>query len=965
MGGRGGAGGTAHGGSGGGGAAGGGAGGGGASGGGSAGSAIGGAGGTGGGMGGTAGTAGDACAATPGPCSPNANCTNAPGGFSCACKSGYTGDGVTCTDIDECATANGGCDPNATCTNTPGARTCACKSGFTGSGTTCTDVDECATNHGGCSADADCSNTPGAHACTCKSGYTGDGTTCTDIDECATNHGGCDALATCTNTPGSHTCGNCPAGYTGGGASGCTDIDECTGGTSNCSANANCTNTPGAFSCACKSGFTGTGVVCNACTVCVTGQYQTTACTATANTVCATCPAGCVSCTSASACTACGQGFHLVGGACVACSTCTPGQYQTAACTPTQDTGCNACTICGAGKFQTAACGGSNDTTCSNCSVCGAGQYQTAACGGTANTVCASCATCGAGQYETGACGGTNNRVCSPCTTCTTGQYETSACTPTTNRTCATCATCGAGQFQVAACGTTTNTVCATCGVCSAGQYRAQACGATTDTICLPCSTCNAGQYRTAACTSTANTVCATCSTCPVGQFVVTACGLTTDTVCAACDAHCDACTGTGICTACAAGYALLGGGCVSTGTTCLGIHTANPTAPDGAYQLDPDAGSSANAFFAYCDMTTDGGGWMKILQYTDAAYTPSAAAVGNIAVAGIPAMAKLSDASINSLANLATVREYRFQGATSPNKLFMRASATWDDTARGEGLILTGKGLACEATAICPYVAVTANNPTIDSFAWVPSFTGGQNNADRYFTDIDDVTKCYNPSSSTQRCYSSGLTTGHALIPNFSIWVRELPITRDGIILYTLNENTGTAVGDASGNGHNATVVAGSWTPGHTGSALLGSLRTDAGVPVTDAVTVSLWVRRDGPGTGDTRILSWDNDGLELADRNHANDLAVSVPGLGFQSTGATFGAGFHHIAVSSGGGTLRVYVDGTQRYVTGATINLAGLMSIGTRWTGADSWVGAVDQVRVYDRVLTTAEVAILSQE
>jgi hypothetical protein len=38
---------------------------------------------------------------------------------------------------------------------------------------------------------------------------------------------------------------------------------------------------------------------------------------------------------------------------------------------------------------------------------------------------------------------------------------------------------------------------------------------------------------------------------------------------------------------------------------------------------------------------------------------------------------------------------------------------------------------------------------------------------------------------------------------------------------------------------------------------------------------------------------------------------------------------------------------------------------MSIGTRWNGAESWVGAVDQVRVYNRVLTAAEISALAQE
>lgn len=196
-------------------------------------------------------------------CDANATCMNNAGGFECVCNMGFTGDGMTCTDIDECAMGTAGCDVNAACTNTDGGFMCECNAGWMGDGSTCTDEDECMSGSATCDPMAVCTNTPGGFMCACPMGFTGDGFTCNDVDECTSSSPPCDTNAMCMNTPGAFMC-TCNTGWMGDGLS-CTDVDECaSSATNDCDANATCTNTPGTFTCACNPGFTGDGRTCTA-----------------------------------------------------------------------------------------------------------------------------------------------------------------------------------------------------------------------------------------------------------------------------------------------------------------------------------------------------------------------------------------------------------------------------------------------------------------------------------------------------------------------------------------------------------------------------------------------------------------------------------------------------------------------------------------------------------------------------
>lgn len=105
--------------------------------------------------------------------------------------------------------------------------------------------------------------------------------------------------------------------------------------------------------------------------------------------------------------------------------------------------------------------------------------------------------------------------------------------------------------------------------------------------------------------------------------------GLCTDNVCAlpSCTdkaqngKETDVDCGGGTCGPCAPGkICLVGSDCATQWCdvgicqhprTCKQLHELNPALPSGVYTLDPDGAATVVApFAAYCDMTTDGGGW-------------------------------------------------------------------------------------------------------------------------------------------------------------------------------------------------------------------------------------------------------------------------------------------------------------------------------------------------------------------
>jgi len=169
-------------------------------------------------------------------CSPYADCTASAESFLCSCQSGFTGDGLSCTDIDECSSIE--CPG---CTNSLGSFYCPCQPGEYFDGHNCTAIN-CGSNDP--CVNGSCNST--SNLCDCDVGY--GGPTCSiNIDDCVSDP--CDPQhGKCVDGIGNYTC-VCESGFEGVDCS--NNTDECTSGMVNCDS---CTDTTGSYQCLCLPG---------------------------------------------------------------------------------------------------------------------------------------------------------------------------------------------------------------------------------------------------------------------------------------------------------------------------------------------------------------------------------------------------------------------------------------------------------------------------------------------------------------------------------------------------------------------------------------------------------------------------------------------------------------------------------------------------------------------------------------
>jgi hypothetical protein len=509
----------------------------------------------------------------------------------------------TCTTTQNRVCSNS-CPAGSACPG--GAVLNACVSGTTfslGNQSTCTNCTVClattyettpctTTQNRVCTACPPGSACPGGAAIsTCVAGTTfslGSQSSCTNCTVCLA---GSYQTTPCTTTQ-NRVCTSCPAGSA---CPGGTIITPCVNGSN--------------FSLASQS-------TCTSCiSPCAATTYETQACTTTQNRICNVCPAG-YACPGGTAITACANSTTFSLGsqsACTPCTVCGAGTTETSTCLVTKDricsTSCPAGVACPGGATQTPCVNGTNfspgnQSTCTGCSLCLAGNYESRACTTTQDRLCSACpagsACTGSATITPCVAGSTFSKagqaVCTGCSTpCAATTYETRVCNTTQDRLCSACPAGSAcpGGATIAPCVTgstfslANQSSCSSCTVCLPGTYETVPCTTTQNRVCTPCppgSACPGGATIT---TCVANSTfalanqstCSNCTVCLPGSYQTTICTVSQNRICTPCPAG----------SACPGGTAVIP--CVNSSTFSLGSQSSCNSCTiclAGTYEVTP-----------------------------------------------------------------------------------------------------------------------------------------------------------------------------------------------------------------------------------------------------------------------------------------------------------------------------------------------------------------------------------------
>jgi len=216
-----------------------------------------------------------------------------------------------------------------------------------------------------------------------------------------------------------------------------------------------------------------------------------------------------------------------------------------------------------------------------------------------------------------------------------------------------------------------------------------------------------------------------------------------------------------------------------------------------------------------------------------------------------------------------------------------------------------------------------------------------------------------------------------------FTSFVLMLSIAGDAsaelVAYWTFDEGSGDSVYDSSGNGNNGTINGATWDAGKYGNALLFNAQdnyvevpTSESLEITPNVTIAAWINWIDAGDTWLAIMAngqqngpWENYGLFVNRSGRYLYFTLSLDG-GHVTNSAPNNViepdEWLHACATWDGSNARIYVNGEMVFEQAQTGELVppGLpLRIGHRNGSAHYFNGIIDEVRIYNHVLTDVEI------
>ncbi len=182
------------------------------------------------------------------------------------------------------------------------------------------------------------------------------------------------------------------------------------------------------------------------------------------------------------------------------------------------------------------------------------------------------------------------------------------------------------------------------------------------------------------------------------------------------------------------------------------------------------------------------------------------------------------------------------------------------------------------------------------------------------------------------------------------------------------------TTAQDSSSNGRDGALELGAsgpqWVAGRLDGALeldgsddLARVAADAELDELSAFTVVGWIRHGATSAFHSIVDKRDHhtDGFDLY-LNASSRLFIRVNNASLNGTAVVADGTWHHVAGTYDGGELRLYVDGVLDASAAASAGASstvGDLLIGRNWSSGYLFDGALDDLRLYDRALSPAEI------